>query len=279
MLCDLHVHSHYSDGTLSPKQIIDLAKESGLTAVALCDHNTVCGLNEFNEYAKGKGIISVSGCEISTEYHGVDVHILALFIPENKLIKVTEFVAPMLKRKAESNKNLIDKLNQFGYKVSFEKLTNGSREGNFNRANIAAELLKGGYVKSVSEAMNTVLSQSKGFYEPPIRIDAFDAVRFIKSIGAVPVLAHPLISLSKSDLYEFLPEAIKCGLVGMETIYSTYSRAEEREVRKIAVEFGLKQSGGSDFHGYNKPDIMLGKGKGNLKIPYDFCLDLKPTED
>ena len=278
LFCDLHTHSYYSDGTSSPAEIVELAKQNSISAVALCDHNTIGGVKEFLNLANKNGIIGVSGCEISTEYQAIELHILALFIPENAYGKVTEFVAPMLKRKLDSNKNLIDNLNANGYKVSFEKLVASSREGNFNRANIAAELVKNGYVDSIASAFKTVLSKIDGFYNPPKRIDSFEAIRFIKSIGAVPVLAHPFIDLNETELREFLKVAVPCGLLGMETIYSTYSQEESDLAKQIATEYGILQSGGSDFHGENKPSISLGTGKGNLQIPYEFYLNLKSKQ-
>ena len=121
-----------------------------------------------------------------------------------------------------------------------------------------------------------MLSQKNGYYIPPERLSAFDAIAFLRSIGAVPVLAHSFLNLkTEASLREFLSEAIPHGLLAMETIYSSYSPEIQALARKIAREYSLKESGGSDFHGQTKPHISLGRGKGDLAIPASFASDLK----
>jgi len=277
-LCDLHTHSYYSDGTASPSEIIDLAVKNGISAVALSDHNTVGGVREFINYASQMGVEAVGGCEISTEYKGIELHVLALFIPENKYDTVTEFLKPMLKRKRESNRILVENLNKGGYDVDFDKLVAESPEGHFNRANIAGDLVKKGYVENVKQAFSSILSKTAGFYNPPKRIDSFEAIEFIKGIGAVPVLAHPFLDLNEGQLREFLSVAVGHGLCGMETKYASFSDEESALASKIAKEFGVLESGGSDFHGAIRPGVTVGLGRGNLQIPYEFYLNLRNVQ-
>ena len=132
-----------------------------------------------------------------------------------------------------------------------------------------------GYCSSVKEAFSNWLSPKRGYYIPPRRPDAYEIIRFIKSLGAVVVLAHPFLSLEEQQLREFLPEAVAAGLDGMEVYYSTYDREQTRLALKIAEEYGLLSSGGSDFHGENKPDISIGTGKGELAVPMAFLQVLK----
>ena len=132
-----------------------------------------------------------------------------------------------------------------------------------------------GYLSSIREGCLTILSPKNGLYTPPRRATAFDTISFIKSIGAVAVLAHPFLNLKEADLRIFLREARPYGLDAMETLYSTFDETLTAKAIAIAVEFGLKQSGGSDFHGANKPDISLGTGRGNLAIPLDFLHTLE----
>ena len=135
---------------------------------------------------------------------------------------------------------------------------------------MAAALMEGGYVSSVQEAFQTLLGKQHGHYRAPKRIDAYDCIRFIKSIGAVAVLAHPFLDPDNRQLRAFLPQAVEAGLDAMEVAYSKYSPQTTDEAARIAGEFGLLPSGGSDYHGYNKPDIRLGTGRGDLKIPYSW---------
>ena len=137
--------------------------------------------------------------------------------------------------------------------------------------------MQNGYVSSIEEAFNTHLSLKAGFYKPPKRLTVWEALDFIKTIGAVSVLAHPYLNLSSERLTELLPVAKAHGLVGMECFYPLYDAQTTDDALAVAKQFGIKPSGGSDFHGSTKPDIDLGVGKGNLRIPYEWALELKAS--
>lgn len=271
--CDLHTHSLFSDGTDSPTEILEIAVELGLSAVALTDHNTVAGLPEFLGSAGGKDILAVPGVEISTGYLGKEVHILGLFLREEKFDELTEFLSVINRRKEESNKLLVRNLNRAGYSLDYEELVR-THCGNINRAVIAAALREKGYISEIKEAFRGLLSAKNGYYQPPERIPSMDAIAFLKSIGAVPVLAHPFLNLNEEELAGFIPQAKSCGLAAMETMYSTYSPEIEIAARKIAETYGLLESGGSDYHGRNKPDIRLGTGRNGLEVPGEFAENL-----
>lgn len=273
--CDLHTHSIFSDGTLSPEEIIDLAINEGLSHVALCDHNTINGLSRFLKAAEGKNITAIAGCEFTSNYLGSELHLLGLFIPESAFCAITERLCEYHKAKEKSNISLINSLNRAGYNISFDELIKNSPSGQINRANVAAELTRLGYTPSIKEAFKTLLSEEAGHFVPPMRPDVFDTIKFIRSIGAVPVLAHPFLSLDYEKLAEFLPLAKQCGLVGMECVYSTFSNEETALATKLCNSLGLLQSGGSDFHGSNKPTISLGIGTGNLFVPSEWAEELQ----
>ena len=275
--CDLHTHSVYSDGTVSPAEIIRLAKNAGLAAVALCDHNTIDGLAEFVMAAKNTGVEAVTGIEFSTDYLDGELHILGLFIPESAYDAVSEKLQEVLARKEQSNIDLINRLQNIGIELDYDAIKGGMPGGMVNRAVIAAEMVRKGYVSSIKEAFSGVLSPKKEYYNPPKRIDVFEAIRFIRSIGAVSVLAHPFLNLNEDELCIFLKNAVQCGLDGMETHYSTFTAEETAAACRIAERFDLLQSGGSDFHGANKPDICIGTGKGNLRVPTEFLEMLKSS--
>ncbi len=270
-LCDLHTHSNYSDGTFTPAELVDAALTLELSAVALTDHNSVDGLPEFLKAAQGKAIEAIPGTEFSVSYNGVELHLVALFIREAYFAEISAMMADGKKRKEESNTELVQALNRAGYMIDYEKIKASSPSGNINRAHIAAALTELGYVESREEAFKTLLSPKTGFYKPPKRLDFFDMVRYVRSIGAVPVLAHPFLKLSEEDLTVLLPLAKEAGLVGIECQYSLHDEEQTKIALRLADRFGLKYSGGSDFHGGNKPDIALGVGKGDLKVPYDWA--------
>ena len=265
--CDLHTHSIFSDGTFTPSQIIDEALSLGLGAVALTDHNTIAGLDEFLSYAKGKDITAVPGIEFSTNYRGKELHILGLFVSPEHYGEINDLVGRANERKNESNIALIKALNEDGYELDYEAIKSSTPNGQVNRAHIAAAMLEKGYVKSIKEAFSTLLSSKGKYYRPPERLSSLETISFIKSIGALPILAHPFLNMDENMLREFILEAKPYGLAGMETIYSTYTEEISCLAEKIAEEYSLIRSGGSDFHAQNKPDISLGSGKGNLSVP------------
>ncbi len=271
--CDLHTHSVFSDGTYKPAEIIDSAVDIGLSAVALCDHNTVDGLPQFLSAASGKNIKAIAGAEFSVDYEGTELHILGLYLPEKYFSEISELMAEVNRRKEQSNIALIESLNRAGYLIDYDTIKNQTPNGKFNRAHIAAQLTSKGYTSSIKEAFETLLSKTAGHYFEPKRLTVWEALDLIKSVNAVPVLAHPLLNLDKGDLEVFLSKAVRRGLIGMECYYSTYDEEKTKYSLDVADRFGLCYSGGSDFHGDNKPDIKLGIGKGNLAVPYK-CVTL-----
>lgn len=274
--CDLHTHSHYSDGTLAPAEIIAAAAKMGLSAVALTDHNTVAGLPEFLAAARGGTVLAIPGVEISTQYEETELHIVGLFLPPEKFDAVTSLLETFNQKKEESNLQLIHALNRAGYDLNYDEIRRCHPDGTLNRATIAAALLEQGYVGSIQEAFKTLLSKKSGYYVPPERLSAFDAIRFLRNLNAVPVLAHPFLNLkTEAALRAFLQKAVPQGLAAMETMYSAFPPEVTALAQRIAREFGLKESGGSDFHGETKPHIRLGTGKGNLAVPAEFVENLK----
>lgn len=274
-LCDLHTHSVFSDGTYTPTQLVEMAEKAALSAIVLSDHNTVDGLPEFLSAAQSRKVDAIPGAEFSVDYNGTELHLLALFIKETHFTPITALMDDFQKRKAQSNYDLIQALRKAGYDISYEEIQASTPNGKFNRAHIGAELTKKGYTGSIKEAFSTLLSPKHGYYKEPKRPTFWEMLAYIQSIGAVPVLAHPFLNLQEAALLEFLPKAAEAGLVAMECYYSSYDEATTEKALELAARFHLLPSGGSDFHGGNKPDIALGIGKGNLQIPYDWAMALK----
>lgn len=268
-LCDLHIHSVYSDGTWTTAEIIAEAKRLDLT-VALTDHNTTMGLPEFLRQAREQGVTAVAGVELSTVCGKQELHLLGLFLAPEQYGAVEELVAQFHIRKEQSTKDTIVRLNSAGYLIDYESVRRRNASGYTNRGLIGAELVEKGYVSSITEAFQTLLGEDMGFYVPPQRPDFVETVRFLRKIKAVPVLAHPLLDMDEAGLRSILPEAVAAGLVGMEVQHSTYDDRKIALATQIGEEFGLLPSGGSDFHGLNKPDISLAVGKGNLQIPVEY---------
>lgn len=168
-MIDLHTHSTYSDGTLTPTEVLLQAERAGLSAVALCDHNTVNGLPEFLAAAQDRSIEAVAGVEFSTEYEGTELHILGLFIPPEHHQTVTDLLDDMLDAKERSNRDLLEALKTAGIEMDYDALRAENPGGIINRAVIAAEMVRCGYVGSVKEAFSRWLNESRGYYRPPRR--------------------------------------------------------------------------------------------------------------
>lgn len=273
--CDLHCHSTFSDGTDTPEQLLQQAQTLGLRAIALTDHNTVAGLPVFLESAKHYDVEAVAGTEFSTVWRGIELHILGLFLKPEDFEAVTQKLEDYNRRKEQSNIDLIQALNDGGYRLDYGKIKGATPNGQVNRALIAAELTRLGYTESNQEAFKKLLDPRCGFYVPPQRFSPAEIIAFIKSLGAVAVWAHPLLSLNPQQAEDFLREIQGSGLDGMEVYYSTYDEEATKTALALADAFGLRYSGGSDYHGHNKPRIQMGTGKGNLCIPQKLVDGLK----
>lgn len=273
--CDLHTHSAYSDGTLMPDELIAEAKKIGLGGIALTDHNTVAGLPELFRAAQGTGIEAVGGVELSTDYGEVELHLVGLFIREEHFDVINGMVAELDKRKEISNVALCKTLREAGYDVDLDEIKSKTPKGHINRAHIASALMEKGYVQSIPEAFETLLSKTYGFYQQPKRLDVFKTIATLREIGCVSVLAHPFQELDESALRGFLAKAKPYGLDGMETEYAKYDDVTVKRLKNIAKEFSLKESGGSDFHGDRRKGTYLGIGQGNLRVPKAFLENLR----
>jgi len=274
-LCDLHTHSNFSDGSDTPAQIIRCAVDMGLSAVALCDHNTVYGLPDFMKAARGLPMEAIAGAEFSVDYNGKELHLLGLFIPEKAWEQLSAIMEDVLRRKEESNLALVESLGKAGYPLDYAAIKATTARGLVNRAHIAEELTRLGYTASIKEAFRTLLDAKAGHYKEPRRISVWEMLDTLKQLHAAPVLAHPFLNLNTEALVSFLPEAKKQGLLGIECYYSDYSRETTAEALALADSLQLLPSGGSDFHGKKKPHIHLGTGTGNLQIPYEWAVRIK----
>jgi hypothetical protein len=272
--CDLHCHSTFSDGSLTPGELISLAEKQGLSALALTDHNTSKGLPHFIEAGKNSPVEAIAGCEFSTDYNDTELHIVGLGFPEKAWVEIEDYVELMHMAKKASNVSLIKKLCEAGYNLTYDEVAQTTDADEFNRAHVARVLLSKGYVSSVNEAFDKILKTKHGFYTPPKRIPSLGTIEFIKANGGVAILAHPFLNMNYEQLEEFLPKAKEAGLDAMETLYSKFSEEEIKQAKELAARFGLKESGGSDFHGKPKPDISLGTGLGNLCVPFEFAKNL-----
>lgn len=267
---DLHVHSNCSDGTYSPGELVQYAAKKGLRAFALTDHDTTDGIGEAVAEGLRRGVEVVPGIELSTNYWGKDIHIVGLGI-DTENVHFQEELLRFQNSRDIRNLKMIAKLQEAGIAITYESMLEAFSDAVWTRAHFARYLLEHQYVRSMPEAFERYLGDHAPCFVPREKVTPFQAVSLIHQGGGAAVLAHPLLyHLSGDNLEKLVTELKKAGLDGLEAIYSTNKWVDETNMTHLAKRHQLKISGGSDFHGSNKPGIDLGTGRGNLKIPYEL---------
>lgn len=280
MYIDLHVHSNASDGTLTPTEIVELAVANQISAIALTDHDTLVGIPEAHSAAlaatqKGHKIQVIPGAELSVSYGKKDIHILGLFVdPNNKLL--LQSLATARRKRDERNEKMAANLEAVGLDISMDKIRAIEGDAILTRAHFAKYLVEHGYVKTNQDAFNRYLSSDSSYYVPREYLAPEEAIYLIQSAGGLAILAHPLLyKYSLAEVEQLVSDFTNQGLDGIEAIYSSNIGFDEGHMRHLANKYGLVISGGSDFHGANKPGLDLGIGRGNLKIPYSVLEKLE----
>ena len=272
---DLHVHTTASDSTASPAEAVRLAKEAGLSAIAITDHDTVSGYAEAAEAGKKYGVEVVPGIEISTKY-GRAVHILGYYIDpdSDKLAPVLEWV---VHDRDERNRKMAELMAADGLPVSYEEMHR--RFGTvIGRPHFAEVLVELGLAKDIRDAFDRYVEKGQKYYLPRNFLSIERSIEIIREAGGVPVLAHPFqYKLDDAGLRELIEHCMESGLQGMECRYSGYSVEQSKYLGCLAEKYGLIKTGGSDFHGDNKRHISIGTGTGHLEVPYKYLEKLRQT--
>lgn len=276
---DLHVHSTASDGTLTPAEVVERAASLSLAAIALTDHDTTNGVSEAKQKAnelKKQGIhIEVySGVEISAAYKKRDIHIVGLFVDEHDEL-LNRTLEDARANRESRNLRILERFEALGIHLTIEDLLEGATDTVITRAHFGRALMKKGITASIQEGFEKYLNEDGPCYVAREYLEPEQAIRLILKAGGVPILAHPLLyQLPHDELIALLDRLKKAGLKGIEVYYSSNHGSDEMNVKALASYFSLLASGGSDFHGAIKPAIELGKGKGNLKVPYSVLQHL-----
>ncbi|MDD3313649.1 PHP domain-containing protein [Pseudodesulfovibrio sp.] len=268
MSIDLHTHSTASDGTLAPAELVRLAKETGLDAIALTDHDTFKGVPEALAAGRELGMEVIPGCELSLESpEGAGwMHVVALWVPENP-VELQAAFDWVIEGRLTRNHEIVEKLRTLGINITYERVA-ARAGGTIGRPHFAQELLALGVVSSIDEAFKVWLGDNGRAYVPKRKLRPEKALGILKSIGATAILAHPFALGLKIDETEALVrELMGYGLDGVEVYYSEHTPAQTEAYKDMADRLGLLVSGGSDFHGSVKPAISLGKGRGGLDVP------------
>ncbi len=246
---DLHLHTAYSDGALSPRELVDKARAAGITTISITDHDNVGALDDATEYGGKIGVEVISGVELSVAMGEKDVHVLAYFVDyknKNFLDYLTFFRYERLKR-AE---RIVEKLNKINIPIKFESVQEQAGIGSLGRPHIASVLVEEGFIDSYHEAFSKYIGVGGPAYEKKFQLGPEEAIRLISDSGGLSFLAHPGKYTSEVELAQL----IKSGLDGIEVVHPSHNEARQEHYRGVVSQYFLLESGGSDFHGGKKND-------------------------
>ncbi len=278
-MIDLHCHSTYSDGSLTPAELVARAVEAGLTALALTDHDGTGGVGPLREACAAlpptTPLLAIPGVEISAEVERGAMHLLGYFI-DCAHGGLQEALTHIRTGREERNRLILGRLHELGFAMTWEEVAANAGEDVVGRPHFAQAMVARGYVNNKQKAFERFLARGKAAYVERFRFAPADAIRLITEAGGVAVLAHPgTLDLSTKRLRQQIGELKKIGLGGIEVYYSTHAPEQEGLFAAVAREWGLVATGGSDFHGSGNPGIKLGRGFGSLHVPDEVVEQLR----
>lgn len=270
-LIDLHTHSTASDGTAAPAELIRMADEAGLDGIALTDHDTVSGLDEFLAEAEKHDLKAVPGLELSSLLFSKELHIVGLFI-DRRNPNLLELLKKVRHGREERNEAIILKCRAAGYDITLDEVRETAGGESVGRPHIAEVLVQKGYFETIRDVFDQCLKRGCRCYVPRTLPSSQEAVAAIHEAGGLAIWAHPVSGQSgeRSFVRKMLKHLIPAGLDGMEVRYSMFSESQTEMLTELAEENHLCKSGGSDFHGSRQPGISLGTGTGDLSVPTEY---------
>ncbi len=270
-MIDLHTHTTASDGSFRPRQLVQLAKNVGLSAVAVTDHDTIDGIGEAMQAGQELDVCVIPGIELSAAYER-ELHIVGLFVdPEHP--QLTTAVQTLKESRRNRNAATLQKLQQLGFSLTMQEVQRLATGNVMGRAHFAQAMVQRGYVKTTKEAFQYYLGDGRPAYTADRPLSPEGCIRLIHQCGGLAFLAHcHFLKKEGKEFTDLVDELISYGLDGMEGYYTEYTPEKQAEYLQVCHEKNLLISGGSDFHGSMKPAIHLGTGFGTLCVP-DVLLD------
>lgn len=276
-MIDLHSHTDQSDGTFTPAELVGEAMKLGLEALAITDHDTFKGYDMAVPYAKEAGLELICGIELSTKFGGATVHMLAYFLWEPPTAEFCTWLEALLESRRERNRQLIVKLQDLGLDITLAEVETKGRTLTA-RPHFGRVLLEKGYVSSMQEAFDKYLDEAAPGYVQRREVPVDEAIARVKAAGGITSLAHP-VRVAKNDwdtLAVWVKKMADAGMGAIEVFHSDHTPENVAYYGQLAERFGLAVTGGSDFHGGNKPGIDLGTGhRRNLSVPYSLLARLR----
>lgn len=272
---DFHLHTTHSDGSCTPTEVVEMAHQAGVTALAITDHDITTGIVEAITAGQQYGIDVIPGIEISSIINDSELHILGYFL---------DWQDPELQARCHTlrdsrhrrNPKIIERLQASGIDITYNEVQVLAGTESVGRPHIARVLMDKGVVTSAKEAFDRFLANGKPAYVPRELPSPAEAIQWIKAAKGLAVLAHPTwVKTTDRPLIDLVRQLKADGLDGVEVYYSTHAARQTREYLSLAQQLGLLITGGSDFHGVTKPDIEVGTGKGTLHIPSSLLPKMK----
>jgi len=274
-MIDLHTHTTFSDGSLTPTQLVEAAAAMGLTAVAITDHDTVDGLPEALAAGKRLAIEVVPGVEINLEHERITMDMLGYFLGGCPSDELKQELAELRVYRDERNARIVERLAGLGFVLDAADLA-AAENGSVGRPHIGEAMVRRGYVGSISEAFELYLRRGAPAWVDRRRLSLGAAVRLLRASGGLPVLAHPgIIRTDGAGLDHLLRDAVRAGIAGLECYYPLHDETAVKAFLVLAGKYGLVATGGSDFHGSVKPNAHLGVGPGGMPFPDDLLAGLR----
>lgn len=272
---DLHLHTTHSDGSQSPAEVVRLAHEAGVSALAITDHDITTGLPEAIAAGQELGIEIIPGIEISSRHGESELHVLGYFLKWQDA-QLNERLMTLRESRHRRNPKIIELLQAAGIDITYDEVRAVAGSDSVGRPHIARVLMDKKVVTTAKEAFDRFLAEGKAAYVPRDLPAPVDAIRWIKDAGGLAVLAHPTwVKTTEGTLTDLARQLKEQGLDGVEVHYSTHTPRQTRTYLSLAKQLGLLVTGGSDFHGMTKPDIEVGTGKGSLHVPDHLLPKLK----
>lgn len=267
MAVDLHLHSVFSDGTDDPETIVRIAADSGLSAIALTDHDNLDGIGRARAAAAGAGIELVSGTELSVAWNGGPMHLLVYFL-EPGAGPLQDRLHEIQESRSSRNERMVDRLNELGVEISYEEVWTEAGGTGIGRPHFAAVLVRKGHAESISHAFDRYLAVGRPAYLPRARLEAVEAIELAARSGAVTSIAHPhTLGVPDEGYASAFATLVASGLGGIEAHYGEYHPEFRAHLAGICSGLGIVATGGSDYHGSYKPNLRIGVGKGDLVVP------------
>lgn len=272
---DLHVHSNASDGTFSPSQVVELAKNAGLDAFALTDHDTTAGVPEALEKGRDLNIEVIPGIEVSSSFDGTEIHILGLFVNSDDPV-LAAMLEKMRISRDRRNEKMLENLAADGISFTKEEICGDNPDTIITRAHIAHALVAKGICSGMDQAFKKYLQYGGRYCPQKEHLSPEEVVKTLISNGAFVALAHPFqYKFGDKKTEELIAHMADLGMKGLEVYHSSNNKLESMKLQEMAVRHHLLPTGGSDFHGGNKPDISIGTGRGGLRVSFLLLEDIK----